>query len=147
MALVVVAVSDGTVTKVTDEVALAWEWSPDSDTVAWLSLIGPPVHRSARWRFWSADGAPAGDETSPVFRVSIKEVVNYFPFFAQYSHSITRWSPDSSAFVFAGSIGRSEGVWVHPVDQPGSAVLVASGDFVTWGSGPTPAPAGGRSPA
>jgi len=146
--LIVLDIETGRTTAVTDQnVVLAWEWSPDSSKLAWLETGGSVPNRRARWRFWSGDQPVGGDVSSPIIQLSIKELVNYLPFFAQYTHSISRWSPDSSAFALAGSIGGRAGIWIHLVDQVGEPVLVASGDFVSWGSGPTPSPTAGRSPA
>ncbi len=150
-ALVVYDLETGSRETVTDDAALAWEWSPDGTKLAWLRPESAGG-RSARWRFWSADGEqPAGDRTTPVVAISAKEALNYLPFFAQYTQSVNRWSPDSTAFAIAGRIAPisgppRQGIWVHLVDQPARPVLVAQGDFVTWGSGPTP-PAIGPSPA
>jgi TolB protein len=150
-ALVVYDLETGSRETVTDDAALAWEWSPDGTKLAWLRPESAGG-RGARWRFWSVDGAqPAGDRTTPVVAISAKEALNYLPFFAQYTQSVNRWSPDSTAFAIAGGITPTsgpprQGIWVHLVDQPARPVLVAEGDFVTWGSGPTP-PATGSSPA
>ncbi|MDH4276719.1 MAG: hypothetical protein OEW83_01410 [Acidimicrobiia bacterium] len=145
--LIVIDVADRRVEVVADRPVVAWEWSPDSTKLAWLELDGPISRRRGRWRFWSADGPVVGDARSPTVQLSIKEVVNYLPFFAQYSFSLHRWSPDSSAFALVGSIGGRDGVWIHLVDVPAAPVLVAPGDVVSWGFGPTPSPDAGRSPA
>lgn len=147
IALLVVDITDGGVEVVTDRPVVAWEWSPDSAKLAWLELDGPMSRRRGRWRFWSADGPLAGDSRSPTVVLSIKEMVNYLPFFAQYSFSLQRWAPDSSAFAIVGSIRELEGVWIQLVDVPAEPVLVAPGDVVSWGFGPTPTPDAGRSPA
>ncbi len=145
-ALVVVDIDDQNFEVVTDRPVAAWEWSPDSTKLAWLELVGPIARRGGRWRFWSADGPVIGDVRSPRVQLSIKEVVNYLPFFAQYSFSLHRWAPDSSAFALVGSVNGRSGVWVHLVDVPAAPVLVAPGDVVSWGFGPTPSPDAGRSP-
>lgn len=145
--LVVVDLEDREVEVVTDRPVVAWEWSPDSAKLAWLELDGPVTRRRGRWRFWSADGPVVGDVRSPGLELSIKEVVNYLPFFAQYSFSLRRWAPDSSAFALVGSVNGRNGVWIHLVDVPAAPVLVAPGDVVSWGFGPTPSPDAGRSPA
>ncbi len=144
--LVVVDIEDGGVETVTERSVVAWEWSPDSTKLAWLEVDGPILRRRGRWRFWSAEGPVVGDGQSPRVVLSIKEVVNYLPFFAQYSFSLQRWSPDSSAFAIVGSVNGREGVWIQLVDVPAAPVLVAPGDVVSWGFGPTPSPDAGRSP-
>ena len=146
-ALVVVDIEDGDVEVVTERPVVAWEWSPDSSKLAWLEIDGAIAQRRGRWRFWSADGPVVGDTRSPTLQLSIKEVVNYLPFFAQYSFSLQRWSPDSSAFALVGSVNGRNGVWIHLVDVPAAPTLVAPGDVVSWGFGPTPSPDAGLSPA
>ncbi len=145
--LIVVDLDDREVAVVTDRPAVAWEWSPDGEKLAWLELEGPISRRRGRWRFWSVDGPVAGDVRSPTVQLSLKETVSYLPFFAQYSFSLQRWSPDSSAFALVGSNRGRSGVWVQLVDVPAEPVLVAPGDVVSWGFGPTPAPDAGLSPA
>ncbi|MDH3301242.1 MAG: hypothetical protein OES24_12115 [Acidimicrobiia bacterium] len=145
--LIVVDVADRSVDVVTERSVVAWEWSPDSTKLAWLELDGPISRRRGRWRFWSADGPVVGDARSPLLQLSVKELVNYFPFFAQYSFSLHRWSPDSSAFALVGSVNGRNGIWIHLVDVPAAPALVAPGDLVSWGFGPTPSPDAGRSPA
>ncbi len=145
--LIVFDVATRGVEIVTERAAVAWEWSPDSSKLAWLELEGPISRQAGRWRFWSNSGPVPGDIGSPMLRLSRKELVNYLPFFAQYTHSIRRWSPDSSAFAMVGGFQDRFGVWIQPVDVAAEPVWVAPGDFVTWGYGPTPDPAAGRSPA
>jgi WD40 repeat protein len=145
--LVVFDLETGQSVVVTEERAVAWEWSPDGSKLAWLGFDGPLVQRQARWRFWSADGPLAGNETVPTLMLTDKELVNYLPFFAQYVQSVNRWSPDSSAFALSGTSNGRQGIWIQFVDRADPAVLVAPGDFVTWGPGPTPPPTAGRSPA
>ncbi len=141
--LAVFDVATGDVETVTDSLAVAWEWSPDSSRLAWLQADTSGL---AKWQFWSTDptvrGAMAANDRAPVLRLSRKYLNNYLPFFSQYSHSVTGWSPDSTAFATAGSADGIEGIWVQLLDVDVPAVAVAEGDFVTWGGGPTP-PASG----
>ncbi len=146
-ALIVVDVENRTTEVVTERPVVAWEWSPDGEKLAWLELDGPISRRRGRWRFWSAEGPVVGDRRSPTVQLSIKEMVNYLPFFAQYSFSLRRWSPDSSAFAFTGLVDGRDGVWILLVDVAAEPVLVAPGDIVNWGFGPTPDPDAGLSPA
>ncbi len=145
--LLVIDLETGEVETITENRVVAWEWSPDSSKLAWLEFDGPPARRLGRWQFWSLDGPVAGNATAPSLRLSDKELVNYLPFFAQYAQSMTRWSPDSTAFALVGSAPGGAGVWIHFVDRSIPAVLVAPGDIVAWGPGPAPPPSAGRSPA
>lgn len=143
IALVVLDLETGEQVIVADEIAIAWEWSPDSDKLAWLSLEDEIARQRHQWHFWSASGEGIATLETPYFRGSRKEFLSYQPFFAQYTQSITRWSPDSTAFVFAGSIRSRPGIWMQLVAVPAEPAVVAQGDFVTWGYGPTPEPVGG----
>lgn len=123
---------------------LAWEWSPDSQRLAWLTPTG---RDQFRWNFWGAESAPVFTSSTQSFALTEKFGSTYLPFFAQYAQSVTGWSPDSSAFAFAVRNGVDEAILVQLVDVNASSVMVGEGDFVTWGPGPTPPPpAGGISP-
>lgn len=128
---------------VTTERSLAWEWSPDGDKLAWLVFVGDADRPLGRWHFWSRTGAPVAPRSSD-FAITRKVGQAYLPFFAQYTQSVTGWSPDSSAFAFAGSVGGERGVWIQLVTERAAPVRVAPGDFVTWGDGPSPPPRGSR---
>ncbi len=149
-ALVVIDLATGEQTVVTTERAVAWEWSPDSDKLAWLGLGTGAIQPAARWHFWSRSGSPVAPN-SVDFLIPRKVGQAYLPFFAQYAQSVTGWSPDSSAFAFAGSVqeldGFATGVWIQLVDETAPPLRISPGDFVTWGSGQTPPPSAGGSSA
>ena len=129
--LQVVELASGDITTVTSATPLAWEWSPDSSLLAWLDLgSAGPVPR-ASWRFW--DGTSS--TSSVAHRISGQVGKSYIPFFEQYAQSHHQWSPDSTAFAFAGQIGSvesPEAIWVQLVGADVPPVAVAIGDFVTW---------------
>lgn len=143
VSLVVLDLVDGQQTQVSDVAALAWEWSPDSSRLAWLEAT-PTGRPGGRWHFWSeaeeSGGAVIGTERTPELFLTRTYAQAYLPFFAQYAQSVTGWSPDSTAFAFAGVIGGDRGVWVQLVDETVSPRLVAPGDIVTWGPGVPPEP-------
>ncbi|MEM9562249.1 MAG: hypothetical protein AAGA93_06520 [Actinomycetota bacterium] len=144
--LVVLDLETGESEVVGDDTATAWEWSPDGSRLAWLS-----VRTSGRllgsWNFWSADGQQPATDRTVEFALTRKYAEVYLPFFAQYTHSVTGWAPDSNAFAFPGLIGDERGVWVQLLDVEAEALQVSVGDFVTWGPGPTPDEEGGPSAA
>lgn len=118
---------------VTTELAIAWEWSPDSNRLAFLA---PSTFsdETLRWYFWQQGGvvgATSGHVPSGV------EQQKYLPFFAQYAQSHTHWSPLGDAFAFAGTINdvdgnAVEGIFVHVIGATPQSILVADGDYVTW---------------
>ncbi|MEM7323951.1 MAG: hypothetical protein AAF531_12760 [Actinomycetota bacterium] len=141
--LIVLDLETGEETLVTNRAAAAWEWSPDSTKLAWLDVAVAGGRPTGTWGFWSAEDeaaeAPATSAT-PAFNLSSKYGRNYLPFFAQYAQSVTGWSPDSSAYAFAGAIGSDGGIWVQLVDEVVAPRLVTLGDFVTWGPTDVPLP-------
>ena len=62
---------------------------------------------------------------------------DYFPFFEQYAQSMTLWSPDGSAFVYAGQQDESgeSGVWIQPATPRIAPVRVADGVVASWSPG------------
>ncbi len=143
--LTVLDLQTGDRTVVTTEAALAWEWSPDSEKLAWMSSEPNVTRPEARWNFWSLTG-PLPTEVGFPFGLTRKYVQSYLPFFAQYTQSVTGWAPDSEAFAYAGVDGTDRGIWIQLIDEVVAPRLVTSGDFVTWGRGPTP-PASGAAEA
>ncbi len=131
--------------------AVAWEWSPDSERLAWLAPAGPGggVRSLHQWNFWTKDDdGGTGTASTQAFTLSRAVESTYLPFFVQYSQSVTRWSPDSTAFAYAARFGSDGQVLVQLVNAVALPLPVSEGDVVTWGTGPTPPPpAGGVSPA
>ncbi len=121
-------------TLVTSSLAAAWEWSPDSSKLAWMGAEIESRRPIGQWRFWE-DGERPTTTQSARFAITRKFGQAYLPFFAQYTQSVTGWSPDSTAFAFTGSIGSDRGVWIQLVSERVAPRLVAPGDFVTWGPG------------
>ncbi|MGF1595314.1 MAG: hypothetical protein ACFCVK_00015 [Acidimicrobiales bacterium] len=129
--LVVLDLATGEQTVVATDPALAWEWSPDGARLAWLAPSPGPFPETVRWQFWDG-GAPT---SSMPYVPSATVLGAYLPFFEQYAQSHTGWSPDGSAFAFAGRprVTDDDGIWVQPIGVAGPPVRVADGDAVTWG--------------
>ncbi len=146
----VVDLATGDVVTVTTEPVVVWEWSPDGNRLAWTGLDRADAANLAKLHVWDQ---VSGTEVSstPSYRPSQLAVASYYPFFTQYAVSHTSWSPDSSAFAFAGSVDGDIGIWVHVIadpeaDLPGvDAARVAVGDIAFWSpddaSAAEPAPA------
>jgi Tol biopolymer transport system component len=89
---------------------LAYEWSPDSTT---LALLAPSEDQLAVR--WGVGGG--GDEVewfSPFIPTSTYSRA-YLPFFDQYARSSTMWSPDGSTIVFTAVGPEGDEVWLQPV--------------------------------
>jgi TolB protein len=136
-ALVVLDLATGDQEIVTNEEAVAWEWSPNSSHLAWLS-VEVDLWPRGRWHFWSTETDELPVTETPEFVLSRIYRQAYLPFFAQYGQSVTGWSPDSTAFAFAGIVEQQRGIWIQLTDRPAELYRVAeTGDVVTWGPGET----------
>ncbi len=128
----IVELATGAVTEVTPSSPLAFEWAPDSVQLAWLEEGVSAALPRNRWNFWD------GQTSTPSVSYLVSETVQtaYLPFFEQYAQSMTGWSPDSTAFAFAGHPDGGpdgDGVWVQLIGIPGAPpVRVADGDVVAW---------------
>ncbi len=108
----------------------AFFWSPRSDALLLMTPEGQasaslPLHR---WRVWNG----AMRFTSEPFLPSPTFFQEYVPFFDQYAQTLTPWSPDGTAFAYAGRIGAESGVWVQPVGRGAAPQLVSDGGMVLW---------------
>ena len=113
--------------QLSEEPALAFFWSPDGEKLAFLTAERGPTGLAFRWNVWD------GTQTIryEISRPSSTFYSQYLSFFDQYAQSMTIWSPDSRAFVFAGEIDDVGGIWVQTLDRE-EPVLVAGGRFAAW---------------
>ncbi len=119
----------GTVVEEIDVVEpLAVSWSPDGQTLAVLTVDGQQL----RWVFVRDGSVVLGSAFLP----SPEFATSYLPFVDQYDRSSTWWSPDSAAFVFAGTVGTDAGIWVDLVEDDLGAVRVGEGRIAFWSSSP-----------
>jgi hypothetical protein len=81
-----------------------------------------------QWHTWDGAGTVSHEPITPAGTYARE----YLAFFDQIDRSISFWSPDGRAFVFAGAPGdREGGIWVQRID--GSApVRVAEGTLAVW---------------
>lgn len=123
--LVVIETATGELTQVTESPVAAFFWDPAGEQLLVLD-IGEGPH-SLRWSVWAAGELRQLLEfvPSPVFLQS------YLPFFGQYALSTTMWSPDGTAFAFAGFVEAEGGIYVQDV-AGGEPVKVSEGSWVTW---------------
>lgn len=123
-AVVVVDVETGDTEVVHDSASLGFFWSRDGRSLLVLAaadgMLAPKV--------WSIDDTET--EYAP-FRPAPSLVQDTLPFFPQYAQSVSFWSPDSSAFAFAGAVEGETGVWVQALDES-SPTRVADGSWVSW---------------
>ncbi len=117
----------GTIVELDIPEPLAMRWSPDGKTLAVLTVD----EQQLRWMF-------VGDEAilpGPAFIPTTEFANSYLPFADQYDRSSTWWSPDSAAFIFAGTVGTDAGIWVDLVGDDRGAVQVSEGRIAFWSPG------------
>ncbi len=119
----------GTIERVATEYAPAFFWSPDGAKL--LSLL-PEITSQRLWFRWNVweDGSSF---STGRFVPSLVFSRDYLRFFEQYAQSMSLWSPDGSAFVYAGQSESGEtGVWIQPATPDAAPVRVSDGVFATW---------------
>lgn len=115
---------------------LAFYWSPDGNSLAWLVEIdagdGDCGSETAlyEWQFWTGTQIIPG----PRFTPTPTFACDYVPFFDQFDQSLTFWSPDSALFTYAGTSQRTgeRGIWNT---RPGTfepPELIADGEVGIW---------------
>ncbi len=130
-----------------DEQALAFYWSPDSQQIAYLTIVLPSDNTSSRENGKLAP-QPQSQDVQLRWRVvkladkTIKTVATFvptsdflsqLPYFDQYSRSLTFWSPDSRQFVYTQSEGDSGGsVWVAQVAGDAKPRRIGDGTIAVW---------------
>ncbi len=107
----------------------AYFWSPDSRKLAFLATDTGGSRIWLRWHVWDGTRVTPYGQYLPT-RVFLE---NYLVFSDQYAQSMRIWSPDSTAFVYAGIVdtGNRRGVWVQRLGEP-APERVTSGVFATW---------------
>jgi hypothetical protein len=118
--VVVVDVETGESRTITQGAALGFFWSPNGKSL----LLMTPTGEGLQATVWESDGSETDYQE---FRPSVFLVRDMFPFFPQYAQSMSYWSPDSTAFVFAAD----DGIWVQGLnsDMPDK---ISDGSWVAW---------------
>jgi TolB protein len=115
--------------ELTDRPVIAFFWSPDGEKLAYLVAEEIAESLWLRWYVWNGERTQGYDTIVP----SRTFLQRYLAFFDQYAQSMNIWSPDSTAFAYAGvdQAGR-RGVWVQEVGEGKEPTLVSRGVFVAW---------------
>lgn len=122
--------------ELTDQPVIAFFWSPSGDKLAYISVDAAGQNYWLRWNVWdsSPEESAGGAATTQFgrFLPSRTFLQRYLVFFDQYARSMSVWSPDGSAFAYAGTnpAGRS-GIWVQSL-QAEEPRRISNGVFVTW---------------
>ena len=146
-------VAGGQTRVLTRQMVLAFFWSPDGRSIAFITVNGDPqdggVNALAKTRQLTRLARPAqqpgqGFLTLSVVNVATGEGVRlldfqptgvfltqFLPFFDQYALSHRLWSPDSSALVLP--VVEESGQWVLIVPAAGGRPFhLAEGDAAFW---------------
>jgi TolB protein len=133
--------------QVTEELALAFFWSPDGEQIAYLTpvlggdgqqgalrAVGRLAQQSEGPRMrWQVFDFKTGERHSIATFVPTSEFLSLIPFFDQYAQSMTLWSPDSRSLVYA-AIAPDAGSGIYVADVTGAEPprRIADGDLATW---------------
>ncbi len=131
--LQILAVYGGDPVLVDLEPALAFFWSPDGGHLAYLVQVAAEPEPWFEWRFYDGVNRFAG----PDFRPSPVMATDHLVHFDQYARSHSFFSPDGSAFVYAGvSREGDDGIWVQPILDGATAERISDGVLAVWSPGP-----------
>ncbi len=136
-------VETGSAWELSKEPVVAFFWSPDGRSLAFLRPEQrEPVERAPeaaplrqepqlwlRWHVWN------GERTYPLVRFSPTQefLLDYLRFFDQYAQSISLWSPDSQMLLYTGlSESGASGVWTLPIAENSTPRRVGRGVLATW---------------
>jgi len=85
-----------------------------------------PTEQGIRPTVWAVDGTTTDYAE---FLPSVVLVRDMFPFFPQYAQSMSYWSPDSTAFVYAAD----DGIRVQELNRA-TPSRISDGSWVAWSS-------------
>ena len=119
----------GATDAVANEYSPAFFWSPDGTKLLSLLPEVTPGRIWFRWGVWE-DGSSFSTER---FVPSLVFSRDYLQFFEQYAQSMRLWSPDGSAFVYAGEEeSGGSGIWIQPATPDTPPVRLADGVVASW---------------
>jgi len=134
--LTLIDLSTGSQSIVDDRRAVVWHWSPNGDRLLFGTFEQQRSHLTEypiRWHMW--DGTSTTD--LGIFVPSALLASQYLPFFDQFERSMSVWSPDGSAFVYAGrGEDREAAVWVQRTDVEAGPSRQGPGVFAAWAPSP-----------
>lgn len=146
-------VETGAVDTLTNETVLAFFWSPDGRTIAYLTrnddsprpqanassvLVGngrPQGHPAVLLRLALVDVASGARQPLATFQPTAVFLTQFIPFFDQYALSHRLWSPASDALVLSMvDEGGQEGIYVVSAagETAGERRFVAPGSMAFW---------------
>ncbi len=119
----------GAIDRVANEYSPAFFWSPDGTKLLSLLPEVTPGRIWFRWGVWE-DGSSF---STGRFVPSLVFSRDYLQFFEQYAQSMRLWSPDGSAFVYAGEEESGGlGIWIQPATPDAAPIRLADGVVASW---------------
>jgi TolB protein len=131
----IVGTDGGNRTRVTTDPVVAFFWSPDGQSLAYITL-----DRAEQNFVWNVASAGGKNPRRLTTFVPTEEQIRLLAFFDQYAISHGLWSPDSQSLLYAASpseerrgipTGAHGSVFAIPVDGSAGAHVVVSGDLVS----------------
>jgi len=122
-AVVVVDVESGETDVISNDLALGFFWSPDGQSLLLLTTSETRVVPEV----WTPDGQTGYEPYFPPPTM----LQDTFPFFPQYAQSVSFWSPDGSAFAYAGEVDGETGIWIQDLSEE-APTRVSDGVWVAW---------------
>ena len=119
----------GDVDRVATEYSPAFFWSPAGNKL--LSMVPEITDQRVvfRWSVWENGSSFTTGRFVPTLELSR----DYLQFFEQYAQSMNLWSPDGTAFVYAGQNETGPpGIWIQPATPDAEPVYVADGVVAFW---------------
>ena len=115
---------------------VAFYWSPDGSSLAWLLQVdggdGDCASETALYevQFWTGNSIIRG----PRFRPTATFACDYVPFFDQLDQGVRFWSPDGQLFTYAGTdqLTGDRGIWTFRPGAFEGATKIANGEIGVW---------------
>ena len=127
--LYVIDIETGSTREISDEPVIAFFWSPDGEKLVFLVTEGRDSSVRLRWKVWDNTGIQNYGQVVP----SRTFLQSYLAFFDQYAQSMSIWSPDSTAFAYAGIDEENQrGIWVQELGEDKAPKWISRGVFVAW---------------
>lgn len=109
--------------------ASSFFWSTDGTRLLYMTVTAVGGETFLQWNVWE-DGTSTGFEPMLPSQTLFTQ---YLPFFSQYANSHSFFSPDATAFVYAGfDVDRRPGVYVQEIEGDRPARWIADGTFAVW---------------
>lgn len=126
----IIDIETGAVTRVDDDVPIAFFWSPDGQKL--LIADFQPLDGISFFQWKLYESGSLRDIGEP-FTPSPDFGGRYLPFFDQYAISADIWSPDSTRFVYPGhNADGGDGLWVHDLISDSATMIYEGGTFAVW---------------